>query len=1302
MGPTAWKPFLFVAIIFAKPEESHAAAGPGITLDVDPDALWMNNMPIAMGGSREDNLLSPDSGSGDEEAPSTPPSPSRPPSLPPPPPPSPSPAAPPQSPHLLPPSSPPPAEKKPTEAPSEEQPEEMEEDPARAARAQELKEKMDALKEAKDAGDITIVEYAQAISKLRHEHQAAEQAAAAARKREVLQEYETVIGGTFTSPSLQAPAAATEKPTPSEKPTEAPTEETQLQETPEEVEASPPPSLPSPSPSPPPQPPPPPPPSPPPPAEKKRTEAPAEEAEELAKEEAPAMAPAAAVKPPLLVATDHPQVLVLVSDHASGTTEFGRALQTHPCVFDLEEPFSFSSMVWSTTKVHGCNASSFADAIFDADTGTILKKANPVLSEKILGLSDTKKPGFQPSGLTGDDPSLYEGLSYDFAEYVVRIRDLVCKGVPANVCPPSDCTITLKFFPQFVNANTAGQLVKERPPTKCVKDRNDKTMVAWVHALKTMAENKKVAMMAIMRNESDRQFSTFHQFAPAGTQFDCSLRREPTTFSVMSRKYTDGLINIEDCWTGPGGAGKCLRDALELVGLSAEPMGDMGTRVMAGSSLDWAAHGNAAAPATAPVLAPVPAASMAGPAQLEFNAMAPALAGAAVAAPLPAFMASSEGFKGFRKGYHFGLGAEGLGYYINSAPVTHMAAPLGFPMRHEPLGYPTRHEPQPLPLQRAHQVVSFTQVGQLTMEQMLPKLPASLPLPPTTTREAWAAWAATPVSLRVLPAEHPDKYEYAKARSSCATDTGAMFLSKGNGVVEKADPAPPPTSPAPLPLLSPSASLSPGKAGAKKASAAEKAAVEKAAVEKAAAEKAAAEKAAAEKAAAEKAAAEKAAAEKAAAEKVAAEKAAAEKAAAEKAAAEKAEAKRKKLEQLEEYKTAIGGTFTSPSLQAPAAATEKPTPAEKPTEASAEEKVQEKPEGSEEFAKESAAEEELAAAEEEPAAAEEEPAAKEEEPAAKEEEPAKAARAKESKENMDADMAALKAAKDAGDITVVEYAEAIAKLKEKTAAAEKAAVEQAAAKKAADEKAAAQKAEEKAKAEEEKAKAEAEAEAEAKEEKETAEREIRIAAEKAEAEKAAAEKAAVSSEEPVKEPAEPEAEEPAAKEEPAKAAQAKESKEKMDAEMAALKAAKDAGDITVVEYAEAIAKLRQEQQVAEQAAAAAASGGQDPPDRKRKPAEAEGKYSSQGEEERGEPLGEPAALQPAVITSQVQLERRIDDLEHEIAAALRVDELEHNSEEAQLLMAGRAEVAKKEALFASQLPWSKNARKRKARRKALR
>jgi hypothetical protein len=308
----------------------------------------------------------------------------------------------------------------------------------------------------------------------------------------------------------------------------------------------------------------------------------AEEAEELATEEAPAMAPAAAVKPPLLVATDHPQVLVLVSDHASGTTEFGRALQTHPCVFDLEEPFSFSSMVWSTTKVHGCNASSFADAIFDADTGTIMKKANPVLSEQILGLSDTKKPGFQPVGLTGDDPSLYEGLSYDVAEYVVRIRDLVCKGVPANVCPPADCTITLKLFPQFVNANTAGQLVKERPPTKCMLARNEATMVAWEDALRSIAKNPKVAMMSLLRNEADRQFASFRQYSPAGTEFDCSLPRPLDMFQTFSKDHTDAQLQSEDCWED---SNKCLSEALKLVGLSAEPMGPEATELMAGVDL---------------------------------------------------------------------------------------------------------------------------------------------------------------------------------------------------------------------------------------------------------------------------------------------------------------------------------------------------------------------------------------------------------------------------------------------------------------------------------------------------------------------------------------------------------------------------------------------------------------------------------------------------------------------------------------------------------------------------------------------
>jgi len=279
------------------------------------------------------------------------------------------------------------------------------------------------------------------------------------------------------------------------------------------------------------------------------------------------------------------QVLVIISDHESGATEFGHALNTHPCVFDLGEPFSYTSMVWSTTEhVTGCNMSSFADAIFDSGTGTLRRRSNPVLNQKILALSSSKKPAMRPTNLTGDASSLYLGLKYDFADYFVRVRDLVCEGVPKDVCPPANCTITLNFFPQFVNANTAGQLVKERPPTKCMLARNEATMVAWEDALRSIAKNPKVAMMSLLRNEADRQFASFRQYSPAGTEFDCSLPRPPTSFATVSNSYTDGQLAIESCWAGASAADKCLGDALRPVGLRIEPMGGAGTTIMLASS----------------------------------------------------------------------------------------------------------------------------------------------------------------------------------------------------------------------------------------------------------------------------------------------------------------------------------------------------------------------------------------------------------------------------------------------------------------------------------------------------------------------------------------------------------------------------------------------------------------------------------------------------------------------------------------------------------------------------------------------
>ena len=295
-----------------------------------------------------------------------------------------------------------------------------------------------------------------------------------------------------------------------------------------------------------------------------------------------------AAKPSLEGTQPRAQVLVIVSDHGSGTTDFGEALNTHPCVNDLQEIFAYSNVVWSKSEIPGCDGSKFPEAMFDADSGTPMWKNNSQLTREIQALVNKKPNGMGPTALTGESPELYEGLKYDIAEYFVRIRDLVCEHVPANVCPPSDCTITLKMFPQFVNALTGPRLTKDVKPSKCANARNEKAMLAWTDALASFRKNPKIATFGITRNELDRQFSAFHRFSPLTSEFDCSIPRLPYAFSDvnMLSSYTNSQTRIEDCWAGARGAAKCLADALKLVGLTPEPMGDAGTTHMSVSNLD--------------------------------------------------------------------------------------------------------------------------------------------------------------------------------------------------------------------------------------------------------------------------------------------------------------------------------------------------------------------------------------------------------------------------------------------------------------------------------------------------------------------------------------------------------------------------------------------------------------------------------------------------------------------------------------------------------------------------------------------
>ena len=322
-------------------------------------------------------------------------------------------------------------------------------------------------------------------------------------------------------------------------------------------------------------------------------------------EKAPTPAPAAVVKPlkpapatvvkaptPVSVAfnaTKRAQVLVIVSDHGSGTSTFGEALNKHPCVFDLGEPFSFASTVWSTSDVPECalheetlGKVAFPDGIFNSDTKSLTATSNPQLKEKIMKLSAVyaKHLSVDPASLTGELSPLYNGLKYNLADYFVRIRDLVCQGVPADVCPPAACTVSLRVFPQFMNARTDGHTSLEDEDSACTKACNEKAMEPWKDALASMAKSQKVAMMSITRDETERQFSIFHRTTLPGTRFDCSLKRVPSAFATLADIIVDSKIQIESCWVGAAGAEKCLGEALKLVGLTTEPMGAAGTAVI--------------------------------------------------------------------------------------------------------------------------------------------------------------------------------------------------------------------------------------------------------------------------------------------------------------------------------------------------------------------------------------------------------------------------------------------------------------------------------------------------------------------------------------------------------------------------------------------------------------------------------------------------------------------------------------------------------------------------------------------------
>eukprot|EP00900_Chrysochromulina_parva_P010269 jgi/Chrpa1/19243/Chrysochromulina_OHIO_Genome00011775-RA len=270
-----------------------------------------------------------------------------------------------------------------------------------------------------------------------------------------------------------------------------------------------------------------------------------------------------AEKKPSLEATGaRAQVLVIVSDHGSGTSNFANALNTHPCVQDIGEPFGMGQMLWAASdETAACSGKRTPDSIFDTDsTGTLKNTNNPKLNTKIEAVLKSLKLGKLQVATGVNVRSLYEGLTYDLADYFVRIHDLICKEVPADVCPPSNCTISLKMFPNYVNGRTPTHHTKDDVAfSSCEEAINVKAMTAWKDALMSFEQNPKITTIAYQRDELHRQFSNFHRFDDAGTEFDCSLPRPLDMFQTFSKDHTDAQLH-KSCSTNPTATFKRLEN----------------------------------------------------------------------------------------------------------------------------------------------------------------------------------------------------------------------------------------------------------------------------------------------------------------------------------------------------------------------------------------------------------------------------------------------------------------------------------------------------------------------------------------------------------------------------------------------------------------------------------------------------------------------------------------------------------------------------------------------------------------------
>jgi hypothetical protein len=249
------------------------------------------------------------------------------------------------------------------------------------------------------------------------------------------------------------------------------------------------------------------------------------------------------------------KLLLVVSDHGSGSTAYEAALGMHQCAFSLGEPFE------GKATEHG---QGFLRALVET--------ANAKLEENIIGQAEKKWTVNPPVPKEAYNCLSSEGMG----TYLMRVAENVCSHMPAELRDKCDgkCVATAKVFPAYVAGNTG--------PVNSAKiyDINDPygkgayggiALALWNSTLSKLMKMPSVSMVTLKREEAGRALSVWRRFDYLQAWYNCDVARagKSTVYDQSARAITGApVVDIADC-KGETGQRACLQKALTPLALDA-------------------------------------------------------------------------------------------------------------------------------------------------------------------------------------------------------------------------------------------------------------------------------------------------------------------------------------------------------------------------------------------------------------------------------------------------------------------------------------------------------------------------------------------------------------------------------------------------------------------------------------------------------------------------------------------------------------------------------------------------------------